>query len=52
MKSSKKSDLLLKKTVEKVIEKEISKWPPDCWGALYQPMRPDRTSQNKLRSDK
>lgn len=30
----------VQKLVTGMIKREMLGWPPDCWGAVYQPLRP------------
>lgn len=30
----------VEKIVERVVKREMDKWPPDCMGPYYQPARP------------
>lgn len=36
-----------KAQLEKTIRREMDKWPPDCYGPLYQPKRPPLPSQEQ-----
>ena len=43
----------IKKIITKKIEKEIKKdpreWPPQCYGLLYQPKRPEKHDVFKIK---
>lgn len=38
---------LMKSAASAIIRREMDKWPPDCFGFSYQPMRPDKPKAAK-----
>lgn len=41
---NKKMKLLVKSLAKDMIRRDMKKWPPDCFGLAYQPMRPCGTT--------
>lgn len=41
---NKKMKLLAKSLAKDMIRRDMKKWPPDCLGLTYQPMRPCGTT--------
>lgn len=37
--------LLVKSLAKDMIRRDMKKWPPDCFGLAYQPMRPMRHNE-------
>lgn len=42
---NKKMKLLAKSLAKNMIRRDMIKWPPDCFGLAYQPMRPMRRDE-------
>ena len=42
---NKKMKLLAKSLAKDMIRRDMKKWPPDCLGLTYQPMRPMRHNE-------
>lgn len=38
---------LMKSAASAIIRREMDKWPPDCFGFSYQPMRPEKAQDSK-----
>lgn len=37
----------MKSAASAIIRREMDKWPPDCYGFAYQPMRPEKPRISK-----
>ena len=48
----KRLEKLVKKTVTSMIDIEIYGWPPVCIGMIYQPERPKKRPEQRVRSIK
>lgn len=46
----KKANLAAANWVRKIGRAAMEKWPPDCWGAYFQPQRPARPEHEKAQA--